>query len=296
MSLDLTKLQNLRQHGGITHARCPACAAEGHDRRGEHLFIAPGGRFGCVVNPGMAGRSHRKKIFELVGIKDHGNTTHIRAIPIKSKKIEPPEILERDILGRLGRLQLNSVKPVNKNQPENKGQGDAVNKTDVNSAKIVPTVPEGKACNYSRDELSLIQSLDKETLEIVRYAKHCFGGTIVPPEPPTNHKKFQASPSKGTSIYIPMHKKGNNAREEPPLVKHKESIDVKKDEENTGFQITEQPEDVAGFYIGRYDVCIYCISANEEVAAVRQRNFILRGYTEDGFVPYECSRCGEYII
>ena len=70
MGLDLSKLESMRHLNNKTVARCPACAETGNDRKGEHLFIEPGGRFGCVVYPGAEGRKHRQKIFELAGIKE----------------------------------------------------------------------------------------------------------------------------------------------------------------------------------------------------------------------------------
>ena len=52
MSLDVSKLENVRTRGGKMIARCPACAEAGHDQKGEHLVINADGRFGCVVYPG----------------------------------------------------------------------------------------------------------------------------------------------------------------------------------------------------------------------------------------------------
>jgi len=63
--IDHTKLENLRGQ----HARCPACAAEGRDRAGNHLYIGEDGRYGCAVNPNDA--EHRKQIHALVGISEN---------------------------------------------------------------------------------------------------------------------------------------------------------------------------------------------------------------------------------
>jgi len=68
--LDLNKLEKVRQCGSKRIARCPACAEVGGDRKGEHLFIREDGRFGCVQFPGPDGNQHRKRIFELAGIRD----------------------------------------------------------------------------------------------------------------------------------------------------------------------------------------------------------------------------------
>ncbi|MDF1657894.1 MAG: hypothetical protein P1U58_09795 [Verrucomicrobiales bacterium] len=51
---------------GSIRARCPACAAEGGDSKGEHLMVFANGKFGCAVHPGD--REHRKRIFALVGV------------------------------------------------------------------------------------------------------------------------------------------------------------------------------------------------------------------------------------
>lgn len=69
MSLDLTRLENARERGGKTTARCPACAEAGNDTKGEHLVIMPDGRFGCVAHPGAAGKVHRQRIFALAGVR-----------------------------------------------------------------------------------------------------------------------------------------------------------------------------------------------------------------------------------
>lgn len=66
MSLDITKLENVSEKfdGKIT-ARCPACAKDGGDKKGEHLVIFPDGKFGCVKYEKDA--EHRKVIKMLAG-------------------------------------------------------------------------------------------------------------------------------------------------------------------------------------------------------------------------------------
>ncbi len=69
--LDLDRLENARLRGGKLIARCPACAAEGADRSGEHLVIFDGGagRWGCIACAGddLDAKAHRRRIAELVG-------------------------------------------------------------------------------------------------------------------------------------------------------------------------------------------------------------------------------------
>jgi hypothetical protein len=88
MSLDITKLENVRTHGGKITARCPACAEAGHDQTRNHLIIQADERFGCVVYPGDSpdARQHRKRIFFLCG----------------NREIEPLAV-RRSLLGRIGR-------------------------------------------------------------------------------------------------------------------------------------------------------------------------------------------------
>lgn len=67
MSLDLSRLERVRQSGGKTIARCPACAETGNDSAADHLFINADNKYGCVLYQGDEGAAHRKLIFELAG-------------------------------------------------------------------------------------------------------------------------------------------------------------------------------------------------------------------------------------
>ena len=98
MSLCISKLQNVRHlANGAVEARCPACAENGHDRTGEHLWIKPDGRFGCCANPKDG--DHRKRIFALVG---DSAPKAIRVKPAAVKVATAPTLA--GILGRLGRV------------------------------------------------------------------------------------------------------------------------------------------------------------------------------------------------
>ncbi len=70
MSLNIEKLENVSSRNGAFIARCPACAETGHDNKGNHLYIDEHGCFSCVVYQGDLGKEHRKRIFDLVGVKD----------------------------------------------------------------------------------------------------------------------------------------------------------------------------------------------------------------------------------
>ena len=68
-SLDLTRLEHVSQKGAKTIARCPACAEADGDKAGDHLCIDAQGRFTCIKHQGAEGKEHRRRIFELVGIR-----------------------------------------------------------------------------------------------------------------------------------------------------------------------------------------------------------------------------------
>jgi hypothetical protein len=68
--LDETRLEKVRRGGERIICRCPACFEQGHDKTGNHLSIWTSGAFACVQFPGDEGIEHRKRIFELVGVRD----------------------------------------------------------------------------------------------------------------------------------------------------------------------------------------------------------------------------------
>lgn len=66
MSLDTSKLQNVvKKSNGNLVAQCPACAAEGHDKQGDHLFLSTDGKFGCIKHPDD--KEHNQQIWKLAG-------------------------------------------------------------------------------------------------------------------------------------------------------------------------------------------------------------------------------------
>ena len=69
--LDETRLENAHERDGKKIARCPACFEDGHDKTGNHLSVWSSGKFACVQFPGTEGKEHRKRIFELVGVKGY---------------------------------------------------------------------------------------------------------------------------------------------------------------------------------------------------------------------------------
>jgi hypothetical protein len=89
VSLEISKLENVRTRGDKITARCPACAEAGHDQKGEHLVMNGDDSFGCVVYPGDSAdaKAHRRRIFSLCGDRE-----------TKSLVVRPAD------LGRLGRV------------------------------------------------------------------------------------------------------------------------------------------------------------------------------------------------
>jgi hypothetical protein len=171
MGLDLSRLENVRHHGAKVIARCPACAEVENDRKGEHLFIEPGGRFGCVVFPDAEGRKHRQRIFELVGIKrttQNGFEIRDPLSPIISKQ----KVIQKDILGRLGHVNTTHAR-YSGNIPVPKKE------TRKESLNTVPAVPEDSRYLYSPSELEMLQEIDNESLERIDEVKRLFNGTVV---------------------------------------------------------------------------------------------------------------------
>jgi len=180
MSLDTGKLNNLKRYGSITIAQCPACAEADSDRKGDHLFIGNDGRFGCVRYPGEGGYPHRSRIFELVGIKEHSNPANIKIKEVK--RIESPEVIESDVLGRLGRVKLSQDTIEKKKEVKTViKEVNTATKVETDFKTGVPSVPG--SCSYTVEELRLIQSEDEETVRLIHHAKTIFGGTIMPPKP-----------------------------------------------------------------------------------------------------------------
>lgn len=65
-SIDVTKLEKVREQPGKTIARCPACHETGADSTGNHLAVFDSGKFHCIANPND--KSHNRRILELTGI------------------------------------------------------------------------------------------------------------------------------------------------------------------------------------------------------------------------------------
>jgi len=93
MNLNLSLLENVRDRAGKMTARCPACAAVGADRSGEHLVITEDGRFGCILNPGRGGAEHRRAIWARAG--ETPDTSRIASFAPARPKPVPPKAKPR---------------------------------------------------------------------------------------------------------------------------------------------------------------------------------------------------------
>lgn len=73
-TLNVALLENIHEgeclDGIKIIARCPACALDERDTRGNHLVIYPTGQFSCAANQGENGVEHRKLIKKLIGLND----------------------------------------------------------------------------------------------------------------------------------------------------------------------------------------------------------------------------------
>jgi len=109
MTIDISKLENVKSKGEKTIARCPACAESGQDKKGNHLVINSNGKFACVMFPGSSGHEHRKRIFRLTGIID--SPKNIISVKEASQVSQNnPDVIINDVLGRIGHHFLSHYK------------------------------------------------------------------------------------------------------------------------------------------------------------------------------------------
>lgn len=88
------KLKNVVQKDGKIEAQCPACAAAGADKTGNHFVMYPNGAFGCVANPDD--KEHDRKILELVGERG--------SLPPPQLVVRPIKIPTSTVLLKIGRI------------------------------------------------------------------------------------------------------------------------------------------------------------------------------------------------
>ncbi len=183
MSLNIEKLENVNHNGLRIIARCPACAELGHDNKGDHLYIDEQGRFTCVKYPGNTGKEHRKRIFALVGDIDSNvepcSRSQSKVIKVKEANRNTGNIIKRDVLGHLGRVN-QTLKEVNRNDIKeriyNKVYEKGVPSKEGN--RIENGIDETETV-YTAEELKLLEGYSAEGLAKIDMVKSFFGGEIV---------------------------------------------------------------------------------------------------------------------
>lgn len=159
MPLCLNKLEAVRRNGEKTIARCPACAEHGHDLSGDHLMIDAQGRFSCVVNAGPAGKTHRRRIFQLVGDRTPGILV-VR--PANRNPVLKPII--SDVLGRLGRVisPLMYVGEVGESKKDsNEGVPSVPDPRPLPESEVgVPSVPRLRPAKRTRFSATYAERMD----------------------------------------------------------------------------------------------------------------------------------------
>ncbi|MEI7910304.1 MAG: hypothetical protein WCK77_11760 [Verrucomicrobiota bacterium] len=99
-SLDISRLEKARCRDTKITARCPACAADGRDKSGVHLFInLKSNQFGCAAHPGD--KAHRCEIFRLVGIHRERDPAKERQWRKRRVQVATGEITRRRITAAL---------------------------------------------------------------------------------------------------------------------------------------------------------------------------------------------------
>jgi hypothetical protein len=187
MSLDISKLQNLRMRGEKTTARCPACAESGGDKKGEHLIINPQGHFGCVVyaGNGAEAKEHRRRIFALCGdrkikplviyLAEETAASGRSGRPFQSHSEEAP--IKTGLLGRLGRVFQSHLE----RRREIEASGfPLLQQNDIRSA--VPAVLESEVRPnrpLTDREILLLRRAGAENDPIIITALNLFNATIV---------------------------------------------------------------------------------------------------------------------
>lgn len=95
MSLDISKLENVRRTANGMSARCPMCASFGRDKAGEHLSILSDGKYNCIAYSNDS--EHNKGIYKLVGTGEINNDSSI----FIQEKIEIERIYDKKCLDKL---------------------------------------------------------------------------------------------------------------------------------------------------------------------------------------------------
>jgi hypothetical protein len=160
VSLDTAKLEKARRlPDGSVRARCPACAVQGHDKNGEHLMIGTDGRFGCAVHPRDA--EHRRIIWALAG-EQAAKPIEVRCLGRlgrAGKTLSQPEVLHRNILGRLGRVEQSHAGDIDSAKEDSQAPPISTPKL-KDFSPGVPSVPSGKRMPHFTPDGTLVIPFD----------------------------------------------------------------------------------------------------------------------------------------
>ena len=169
MSLDISKLVRAKRRRGAKVARCPACAEQGHDRSGEHLFVTESGASICVVYPGYEGHTHRQRIFELAGLKEKPCHARTAKKPIDCSQ-DGFKIIKKDILGHLGHLNSTSARS-GKELITDKDVNKDVRKDMKITVPTVPTkvTPAGSNGPLNTADTRYLEGMDEDAAEKLRH-------------------------------------------------------------------------------------------------------------------------------
>jgi hypothetical protein len=176
MSLDLSKLENVRElAGGGVQARCPACAADGGDSKGEHLRTYPDGKFGCCKHP--KDHEHNKRIFALAGVRQRRE--HFTLRPFATKPAATRSIRDELISGLRA---VNSLSLSSNHAPQ---KGTELSREAVETDLRTLRTPFFTSCvrenEEGTDSTNIYKSPDKGVLSV-----------LSPPNPPATTAPPQA--------------------------------------------------------------------------------------------------------
>ena len=175
MPIDTDKLERVRQVGGKTIARCPACAEAGADAKGEHLVIFEDGRFGCVNHEGD--REHRRRIWALVGTGkiDGGD---LRSEPrFKRVTASEPTLIKRRVTAQ-SRAKLEALRESTKVKPTIPGPKPVAPEDE---APLDPELEESEEERIERESVKVeqIDGLDSLTRMFAQQAIRLLGAHVV---------------------------------------------------------------------------------------------------------------------
>ncbi len=261
MSLKIEKLENVNHNGSRIIARCPACAEQGHDNKGDHLSIDEQGRFTCVKYPGNTGEEHRKRIFALVG--DIGSSvgscsrSQRKVIKVKQANRNTGNIIKRDVLGHLGRVN-QTLKKVNKNDIKeriyNKEYEKGVPSVPSKESKRIENGIDETETEYTAEELRLLEGVSEEGLAAIDKVKSFFGGKVVEDVEPVKD-----NPNETTAIKACKHKSDIEEQAIEPSVE--KSYKCGRPATTSDFGEIEN---------GKFDWSFYCNSCNPRVIDCRE--------------------------